>query len=77
MKTKFLLPTLFAIVVAGCAPAEKAAETSTNNPSVSSPTSPTAEIGKCEGCGAEVANTKLESHEGQMMCEACIAAHNH
>ncbi len=35
------------------------------------------EMSKCAGCGKEVAKAELASHDGQMMCKECIAAHNH
>lgn len=49
----------------------------TNTNATSTGGETTAEMGKCAGCGKEVAVADLKDHDGAKMCAACIAAHNH
>lgn len=37
----------------------------------------TAALAKCDGCGTEVESAKLAMHDGQNLCEKCIASHGH
>ncbi|MBC8063879.1 MAG: hypothetical protein H7Y17_03555 [Chlorobia bacterium] len=76
MKTTTLLSLslLLCLVSSGCSSGD-AANSSTTAPAAT----PVAnqEMAKCAGCGKEVATAELASHDGQMMCKECIAAHNH
>ena len=36
-----------------------------------------ADLAKCGGCGTDVPKAELVSHDGKMMCKACIDAHGH
>lgn len=36
-----------------------------------------ADLAKCAGCGTDVPKATLVSHDGKMMCKACIDAHGH
>jgi hypothetical protein len=75
MKASILL--LAALVLSiGCSSGDSA---STATPDTTAPATQTAsaEKAKCAGCGKEVAKAELVSHDGKMMCQACIAAHNH
>ena len=60
---------MFAIV--GCSGSEAAPATSDTQPST------TVAMAKCAGCAKEVPQAELASHDGQMLCKDCIAAHNH
>lgn len=55
-------------------------DSTANTPDASKDGTPavaTAEKAKCEGCGNEVPKAELASHDGKMMCKACIDAHAH
>lgn len=80
LKTISLISVLALGILAGCSSSETATqEASTGSAATTGTTGTTAstEKGKCAGCGAEFPKTELASHDGQDMCKACIAAHDH
>ena len=74
----FLLALGLLIIATGCAKEEDPANTGAGG-TQATPAGTTASVdkAKCEGCGNEVAKAELVSHDGKMMCKACIEAHNH
>lgn len=77
MKILALLSILTVGLLAGCA-SEPAADNGTTGATATTGTGTTvADKGKCAACGGEFPKAELASHDGQMMCKACMAAHNH
>jgi hypothetical protein len=68
-----------AILAVGCSPeATNADENASSNSAPSAgPSSTVAEMATCVGCGTEVSADLLSSHDGTMLCKACIDAHGH
>jgi hypothetical protein len=75
---RLFLISVAVVAVIGCAPSEPATPESNNTSSPpANNTAATAEKGKCDFCGAEVAKSELTAHDGKMACAKCIASHNH
>ena len=68
----FLFAVLLAGAVFGCSSSDP-----NSTSSAAEPAGTTVAMAKCAGCGKEVPQADLASHDGQMLCKDCIAAHNH
>ena len=75
IKMLLALSILAGGLLAGCASESPATETT----SASSSSTPVAnqEVAKCDTCGKEVPKATLASHDNKMMCQACMATHQH
>jgi len=79
----FLLAILAAALMAGCQSADAESTDKMGSADTKAATegsgsgAMTAEKAKCEGCGNEVDKAELVSHDGKMLCKACMSAHQH
>lgn len=78
MKLRTLIPiTLLAMsLLVGCSGGDAATTTEPTATTTSGATA-AAEMAKCDSCGKEVAKATLVSHDAKMMCQECMASHNH
>jgi hypothetical protein len=74
MKAILLIIACTALAV-GCSSGDATATTTETSTTATQTASQ--EKAKCAGCGKEVAKGELVSHDGQMLCKECIAAHGH
>jgi hypothetical protein len=73
MSIKHLLFALaLSVAVFGCSSGDAASTAPAAEPGAT-----TVAMAKCAGCAKEVPQAELVSHDGQMLCKDCIAAHNH
>lgn len=72
-----LLPLSVCAVLAGCNASDSASNPPPVTPKDEVASTANAEKAKCEGCGSDFPKAELVSHDGKMMCKACIDAHGH
>lgn len=63
-------------LLTGCS-SDQSAATETSPTSSSSTPVANQEVAKCDTCSKEVPKATLASHDGKMMCQACMANHQH